>query len=87
MAVGDTTTGSLADSLDTIVASASSRREYDGVVPQLVDRVDLDKNTGLSWKETLFEALTPMAITGTRTKGAAFFAASIYKISAKEKSK
>ena len=63
MAVGDTTTGSLADSLDTIVASAMSRREYDSVVPQLVDRVDLDKNTGLSWKEALFEALTPMAIT------------------------
>lgn len=63
MAVGNTTTGSLADSLDTIVASARSRREYDAVVPQLVDRVDLTEGTGTAWKEVLFEALNAQAIT------------------------
>lgn len=63
MATGNTTTGVLDAGLETIVASARSRREYDAVVPQLVDRVDLDANTGASWKEVLFEALTAQAIT------------------------
>lgn len=63
MAVGNTVTGSLADSLDTIVASGRSRREYDGVVPQLVDRVDLKDNTGEDWKETLFARLSAQAVT------------------------
>ena len=66
MAVGNTLTGSLSDSLDTIVASARARREYDGVIPQLVDRVDLAPNTGTSWKEVLFEqhAAKKKAIAG-----------------------
>ena len=63
MPVGNTITGSLADSLDTMVASARSRREYDAVIPQLVDRVDLDANTGLDWKEALFEQLEAQAVT------------------------
>lgn len=62
---GETTTLVLTDSLDTIVASARSRREYDAVIPQLVDRVDLDANTGLSWKEVLFEQLNAQAVTET----------------------
>jgi hypothetical protein len=63
MAVGNTTTGSLADSLDTVVASARSTREYAGVVPQLVDRQDLAQGTGTDWKEILFAALAAQAIT------------------------
>jgi hypothetical protein len=63
MATGNTTTGVLDASLDTIVASARSRREYEGVVPQLVDKVTLDANTGLSWKEVVFEQLNAQAIT------------------------
>src|SRR3990167_4131651 len=63
MAVGNTTTGTLDASLDVVVASARSRREYDGVVPQLVDRVDLASGSGLDWKETLFEQLEAQAIT------------------------
>ncbi len=63
MAVGETTTGSLADSLDTIVASARSTREFAGVVPQLVDRQDLTNNTGTDWKEVLFAQLNAQAIT------------------------
>lgn len=63
MATGNTISTSLADSLDTVVASARSTREYDGVVPQLVDRVDLGKGTGLDWKEVLFAQLNAQAIT------------------------
>ena len=63
MPAGNTTTASLDASLNVIVAAARSRREYDAVVPQLVDRVDLDQNTGLDWKEVLFEALNAQAVT------------------------
>lgn len=63
MTTGNTTTGSLADSLDTIVASARSTREYAGVVPQLVDRQDLAQGTGTDWKEVLFAQLSAQAVT------------------------
>ena len=41
MAVGNSTTGSLADSLPTIIASARNVREQEGAMPQLVDKVTL----------------------------------------------
>ena len=63
MATGNTTTGSLADSLDTIQAAARSRRQFDGVMPQLVDRVELDANTGTTWREVLLANLSAQAIT------------------------
>src|SRR3990167_5598471 len=63
MPVGRTTTNILDASLETVVASARSRREYDAVVPQLIDRVDLDPNTGTSWREILFEQLNAQAVT------------------------
>ena len=63
MAAGNTTTGSLADSLDTIQAAARSRRQFDGVMPQLVDRVELDANTGTSWKEVVLANLSAQAVT------------------------
>ena len=63
MATGNTTTGSLADSIDVIQASARSRRQYDGVMPQLVDRVELDANTGTTWREILLANLTAQAVT------------------------
>jgi hypothetical protein len=63
MAAGDNTTLVLADSLDDVAASARSRREYEGVVPQLVETVTLDPNTGLSWKELLYEKISAQAIT------------------------
>ncbi len=65
MATGITTTGVLSDSLNSIVASARSRREYEAVIPQLVDRVDLDANTGVSWKEVLFEQIDAQSVTET----------------------
>ena len=51
MVVGNTITGSLQDSLDTIVASARIIREQVGVMPNVVDRVTLAEGTGLTWKE------------------------------------
>ena len=63
MAAGNTTTGALADSLDTIAAAARSRRQFDGVMPQLVDRVELDANTGTSWREILLANLSAQAVT------------------------
>ena len=62
MAAGNVTTGSLADSLDTIAAAARSRRQFDGVMPQLVDRVELDSNTGTVWKEVLLANLAAQAV-------------------------
>jgi hypothetical protein len=63
LAAGNTTTGSLADSIDVIQASARSRRQYDGVMPQLVDRVELDANTGTTWREILLANLSAQAVT------------------------
>ena len=65
MATGENTTLVLADSLDTISASARSRREYESVVPQLVDNVTLDSNSGTAWKELLYESLTASSIDET----------------------
>jgi hypothetical protein len=63
MAAGRTTTTSLSESQDTIAASARSRRQYDSVIPQLVDVIELDANTGTSWREVLFANLTAQAVT------------------------
>ncbi len=63
MAVGWTTTGSLADSLDDTRNSARIVREYEGVVPQLVDKVMLGEGTGLSWQEITYAALIAQDIT------------------------
>lgn len=63
MAVGNTTTTSLADSIDTIQASARSRRQYDGVMSQLVERVELDANTGTTWREIVMNDLSAQAVT------------------------
>ena len=49
MAVGWTTTGSLADSLDDVRSSARIVREFEGVMPQLCDKVTLGEGIGLSW--------------------------------------
>jgi len=63
LATGNTTTGSLSDSIDVIQASARSRRQYDGVMPQLVDRVELDANSGTAWREILIANLSAQAVT------------------------
>ena len=67
MAAGDTITQSLADSLDTVVASARQIREYEGVMPNLVDKVTLSEGTGTSWREISMAALSAQNITETTT--------------------
>jgi len=64
---GNTTTGALADSLPTIIASARIVREYEGVMPQLVDKVTLAEGTGTGWNEVTFAQLTAQDITETTT--------------------
>ena len=65
MATGYTITGSLADSLDTVVDSARIIRDYEGVMSQVVDKVTLDVNTGLDWDEILLARLVAQRITET----------------------
>ena len=62
---GYTTTSVLADSLPTLIASAVTTREYDGVMPNLVDKFTLGKGVGLSWNEVKFAALTAQSVTET----------------------
>ncbi len=63
--IGNTTTGSLADSLDDVRSSARIVREDEGVMPQLVDKVTLGEGIGLSWQEVSLAQLTAQAITET----------------------
>ena len=65
MAAGDTITQSLTDSLDTVVASARQIREFEGVMPNLVDKITLAEGTGLSWREVSMAALTEPTVTET----------------------
>lgn len=60
---GDTTTGSLAESLPTIRHSARMRAEFPMVMPKTSERHMLDPNTGLDWTEITVEQLTAQAIT------------------------
>lgn len=62
---GETTTGSLADSLPLIIDSARRRREYPPVVAKLFEYHKLDANTGLSWEEIEIGRFTAQAITET----------------------
>ncbi|MAH45279.1 hypothetical protein CMI37_05595 [Candidatus Pacearchaeota archaeon] len=63
MAVGNTITDSLADSIPTMIASARIVREFAGVMPNLVDRQRLDDNTGTVWNEVSMAKLTAQAVT------------------------
>ncbi|MFX1476174.1 MAG: hypothetical protein ACFFCO_11945 [Promethearchaeota archaeon] len=65
MASGYTTTDALADSLPTVISSARQIREFEGVMPQLVDRVTLGEGIGLSWNEVSLAQLSAQLITET----------------------
>lgn len=65
MAVGNTTTSSLADSLEKVIASARTTREQVGVMPQLVDKYTLGVGDGNSWNEILLGQLTAEAVSET----------------------
>lgn len=56
MASGDTTTTSINDAMNTMVASGRMVRDYDPVVPKTVDRERLTE--GLSWIEDRVDLLT-----------------------------
>ena len=60
---GNTTTAALSDSLNMMVAAARIVREFEGVVPQLVDKQTLDEGTGLTWNEVSLAALTAQAVS------------------------
>ena len=62
---GWTTTSALADSLFEVAASARIVREYEGAVPQLVDKVTLGEGVGLKWNELKYAQLTAQAVTET----------------------
>lgn len=65
MASGYTTTTALADSLPTLISSARIIREFEGVMPQLVDRVTLGEGIGLSWNEVSMAQLSAQLLTET----------------------
>ncbi len=69
MASGNTTTGSLADSLDSVRSSARIVREQmdTGGMPTLVDKQTLGEGIGLTWDEVSYAALTAQAVTETET--------------------
>ena len=63
MAVGNTTTGSLADSLQLIIDSARLTREFEGVFMRTTETHTLEENTGLSWEEITVGQLAAQNIT------------------------
>lgn len=65
MPSGYTTTDALADSLPTVIMEARLVREYEGVMPQLVDKATLGEGMGLTWHEVSLAALTATSVTET----------------------
>jgi hypothetical protein len=63
MATGWTSTGSLADSLPTVIDAARIVREFEAVMPKLVDRTTLPEGTGLNWDEISLAKLTAQTVT------------------------
>ena len=63
MTVGNTTTDSLTESLPTLIMGARIIREYEGVMPQLVDKVTLGEGIGLTWNEVSLAKLTAQPVT------------------------
>ena len=62
MASGTTTTGSLADSLPTMIQSARRFEEHDFIVPKTVDRTDLPKGQGNTRNEIRTEQIVAQGI-------------------------
>ena len=67
MATGETTTGSLTDSLPSIIASARLAREYAGVNKKTCDQQTLESGTGLDWQEIALAQLAAQDVTETQT--------------------
>ena len=78
---GETTTGSLTDSLPYMIADARIVREYDGVWRRTTDVTDLAKGTGLSWNEIALGQLQAQDITETtRNENAQAIADTLFTI-------
>lgn len=60
-----TTTGSLADSKQTIIDSARIVREFEGTHMRTTEAHTLEKGTGLTWEEISLAALTAQTVTET----------------------
>lgn len=65
MPTGVTTTGTLADSIPTVIQSARVIREFAGVMPRLVDRRRVGTGEGLAFNEISLSQLTAQDITET----------------------
>ncbi len=65
MASGETTSGTLADSLPSILADARIIREHDGTWQRTTDKRTLSDGTGLNWQEISLAQLTSSDITET----------------------
>lgn len=65
MASGETTSGSLADSLPTVVADARIIREYEGTWMRTCDVRTQEEGTGLNWIENSLAQLAAMDVTET----------------------
>ena len=65
MATGETLTGSLSDSLPTIIADARIVREYEGVWMRTTDIRTQEEGTGLNWIENSLAQLAAQDITET----------------------
>lgn len=65
MATGDTTTGSLANSLPTVIESARLFEEYDMIVPKTVDLQRLGTGLGNTWNEIRLNQIVAQGITET----------------------
>lgn len=63
MATGTTITGSLADSLPTMIQSARLFEEYEMIVPKTVDRQNLPTGQGNVWNEIRVEQIDAVDIT------------------------
>lgn len=65
MTTGNTNTGTLNDSLPSIIAEARQVREYEGVMTKVVDVQTLGRGNGLTWNEVSLAKLTAQDITET----------------------
>lgn len=62
---GETITGSLADSLPSMIADARIIREHEGTWQRTTEKRTLAEGTGLNWQEIALAALTAQDITET----------------------
>ena len=65
MATGETLSGSLADSLPTVIADARIIREYEGTWMRTCDVITQSEGEGLNWIENSIAQLSAMDITET----------------------